>query len=325
MDKQWCDYVAAVLGLGQAIAVDGTPMTSAPYLGLVADLGHSSLESLRDAALRAGDYHLIYRPGSRGSPVGLCAGLLGLCVLEHPQTRHGGAILVEAQKFRPWFSAVVSHRSPDKPGMPDRSYRGPGGRALSMSRLASFDGLTLTSSHAAEVARRPSPCVKRPRNQAHTGVLSVGRRKSQSVGMTVQTARLGSMSSLSAAGPEDFQVVSVVPVLRMYDVAATIRINVDYLECSLDHQDGDGDRPVYLGVSRDGMEFHLSSHHDDGTPGTAVLVVVRNLDALHAELHKRGYPYFNPGISPGPGNGRQMQDIAPASNRIRFYEPAPAG
>jgi hypothetical protein len=66
------------------------------------------------------------------------------------------------------------------------------------------------------------------------------------------------------------------------------------------------------------------SHHDDGTPGTAMLVVVHNLDALHAELHKRGYPFFNPGISPGPGSGRQMQLMDPASNRIRFYEPVPA-
>ncbi len=131
------------------------------------------------------------------------------------------------------------------------------------------------------------------------------------------------MPSQSAAGPEDLQVLSVIPILRMYDVAAAIRFYVDYLGCSLDHQDGAGDRPVYLGVSRDGMEFHLSSHHDDGTPGTVVLVVVRNIDALHAELHKREYPFFNPGINPGPGNGREMQLIDPASNRIRFYEPAP--
>jgi len=111
------------------------------------------------------------------------------------------------------------------------------------------------------------------------------------------------------------------PILRMYDVAATIRFCIDYLGCSLDHQDGEGDRPVYLGASREGMELHLSSHHDDRTPGTAVLVVVRNLDALHAELHERGYPFFNPGIGPGPRNGRQMQLIGPASNRLRFYEP----
>jgi hypothetical protein len=118
MDKQWCDWVAAVLGLGQLIAVDGTLMTSAPYLGLVANLGHSSLESLRGAALSAGHYHLVYGPGSRGGPVRPGAGLLGLRGLEHPQTRHGGAILVERQKFRPW-PGVVSHPSPDKPGMPD--------------------------------------------------------------------------------------------------------------------------------------------------------------------------------------------------------------
>ncbi len=94
------------------------------------------------------------------------------------------------------------------------------------------------------------------------------------------------MSSPSPAVPDDFEVVSVVPVLRMYDVAATIRFYVEYLGCSLDWQDGEGDRPVYLQVSRDGMKLHLSSHHDDGTPGTAVLVEVRNITALHTELHK---------------------------------------
>jgi catechol 2,3-dioxygenase-like lactoylglutathione lyase family enzyme len=133
------------------------------------------------------------------------------------------------------------------------------------------------------------------------------------------------MSSPSTAAPHDIEVVSVVPILRMYDIAATIRFYVEYLGCSLDSQDGEGDRPVYLQVSRGGIRLHLSSHHDDGTPGTAVLVVVRNLDALHAELHQREYPFFNPGIGPGPGNGREMQLIDPASNRIRFYEPGPAG
>jgi catechol 2,3-dioxygenase-like lactoylglutathione lyase family enzyme len=128
-----------------------------------------------------------------------------------------------------------------------------------------------------------------------------------------------------ACPPEDIQVISVVPILRMHDVAATNRFYVDYLGCSLDWQDGDGDRPVYLQVLRAALRLHLSSHHDDGTPGTAVLVVVRNLDALHAELHQRGYPFLNPGIGPGPGHSRQMQLIDPASNRIRFYQPAPTG
>ena len=78
------------------------------------------------------------------------------------------------------------------------------------------------------------------------------------------------MSSPPTAGLKDLRVVSVIPILRMYDVAATIRFYIDYLGCSLDWQSGEGDRPVYLQVSRNGMKLHLSSHHDDGTPGTAV-------------------------------------------------------
>ena len=63
-----------------------------------------------------------------------------------------------------------------------------------------------------------------------------------------------------------------------------------------------------------------SSHHDDGTPGGAVLIEIRGVEALHAGLRESGYPYLNPGIEPGPGDGREMVLIDPASNRLRFYE-----
>jgi catechol 2,3-dioxygenase-like lactoylglutathione lyase family enzyme len=128
--------------------------------------------------------------------------------------------------------------------------------------------------------------------------------------------------STAPDAPAEFLVSSVVPILRMYDVAASIRFYVDYLGCTLDWQDGDGDRPVYLQVSRGALVLHLSSHHDDGTPGTAVLVTLRDVGALHAELRTRGYPYLNPGVEPGPAGGREMALIDPASNRLRFFEPA---
>jgi catechol 2,3-dioxygenase-like lactoylglutathione lyase family enzyme len=114
----------------------------------------------------------------------------------------------------------------------------------------------------------------------------------------------------------------IVPVLRMHDVAVATRFYVDYLGCSVDWQDGEGDRPVYLQVSRGALVLHLSSHHGDGTPGAAVLVELRGLDELHAELHGKGYPFLNPGIEDGPGAGRQMELIDPSSNRLRFYQRA---
>src|SRR4051794_10423394 len=79
----------------------------------------------------------------------------------------------------------------------------------------------------------------------------------------------------------------VVPVLRMSDVPATKRFYCDYLGCSVDWQEGDGDRPVYLQVSRDDLTLQLSSHHGDGTPGTAVIIYTEDLTSLHRELHER--------------------------------------
>jgi predicted enzyme related to lactoylglutathione lyase len=112
----------------------------------------------------------------------------------------------------------------------------------------------------------------------------------------------------------------VVPILRIFDVEAAKRFYLDYLGCTLDWQDGEGDRPVYMQVSRGPLVLHLSSNHDDGTPGSAVLIEIRGVDDLHAELHATGYPYIYPGIEPGPGGGREMQLIDPFSNRLRFYE-----
>lgn len=66
--------------------------------------------------------------------------------------------------------------------------------------------------------------------------------------------------------------------------------------------------------------LHLSSHSDDGTPGTAVLVETEDVLALHAELQESGYPFLNPGVGPGPGDGLEMLLIDPASNRLRFYQ-----
>jgi predicted enzyme related to lactoylglutathione lyase len=118
------------------------------------------------------------------------------------------------------------------------------------------------------------------------------------------------------------RLARAIPILRMYDVALTRRFYVDFLGCALDWQDGEGDGPVYMQMSRGELVLQLSSHHDDGTPGTAVLVELEDIESLHAELQASGYPFMNAGVGEGPGGGREMTVIDPASNRIRFYERA---
>jgi ribosomal-protein-alanine N-acetyltransferase len=111
----------------------------------------------------------------------------------------------------------------------------------------------------------------------------------------------------------------VVPILRMFDVGVTRRFYVDYLGCAVDWQDGEADRPIYLQVSRGDLVLHLSSHHDDGTPGTAVFIETRGVAALHEQLRTRRYPFLNPGLE-RVGHGIEMTLIDPASNRLRFFE-----
>ena len=111
----------------------------------------------------------------------------------------------------------------------------------------------------------------------------------------------------------------VVPILRMYDLRRTLDFYVGYLGCAVDWQDGDGEAPTYLQVSRGDLVLHLSSHHDDGTPGSAVLVETRGVADLHAELHATGYRHMLPGLEPH-GRGLEVTVIDPASNRLRFFE-----
>lgn len=113
--------------------------------------------------------------------------------------------------------------------------------------------------------------------------------------------------------------VPAVPILRMFDLAATERFYVSYLGCEVDWQDGDGTGPTYLQVSRGELVVHLSSHHDDGTPGTAIMIETSDLASLHAELHAQEYEFLLPGIEPHPA-GREMTLVDPSSNRLRFFE-----
>jgi extradiol dioxygenase family protein len=117
-------------------------------------------------------------------------------------------------------------------------------------------------------------------------------------------------------------IVQVVPTLRFFDVDQAKRFYVDYMGCTIDWSEGTSDGPMYMQVSRGALVLHLSSYHDDGTPGTVVLVEVEGLQVLHAELRSRGYAFMNPGMEPGPGSNTTMELIDPFSNRIRFFERA---
>lgn len=112
-----------------------------------------------------------------------------------------------------------------------------------------------------------------------------------------------------------------VPVLRIYDLAKAQEFYVGFLGMTVDwsHRFA-ADTPVYMQVSRGSLQFHLSEHHGDATPGASVLVRMTGIEEFNRELLDRNYPYARPGIEQAPWDSKVMEVTDPFGNRIRFSE-----
>ncbi len=119
----------------------------------------------------------------------------------------------------------------------------------------------------------------------------------------------------------DVSFTRVVPILRIFDVEKARAFYLDYLGFTLDweHRFSD-DAPLYMQASRGALVLHLSEHHGDGTPGSAVYIATAGVRDLHAELRGRNYGYLNPGIEVDE-IGTCMTLIDPFGNTLRFNEP----
>ena len=67
--------------------------------------------------------------------------------------------------------------------------------------------------------------------------------------------------------------------------------------------------------------LHLTEHHGDATPGSAVFVPMRGVDDFHAEVSARRYADLRPGVEDLPW-GRVMAVIDPFGNRLSFCQAA---
>ncbi len=116
-----------------------------------------------------------------------------------------------------------------------------------------------------------------------------------------------------------------VPILRSFDEAQARDFYLRYLgfEVVFEHRFSDG-MPLYMGVRRGACELHLSEHHGDATPGSAVRIEVPDVDGFHAEIEARGHPRLRPGIQDQSWGAREILLTDPFGNRIVFWQDAPA-
>ncbi len=87
------------------------------------------------------------------------------------------------------------------------------------------------------------------------------------------------------------------PILRIFDEAKAREFYVDFLGFTVDweHRFEPG-MPLYMQVSRGDCKLHLSEHHGDASPGSAIRIPVDELEDFHQSLLAKNYKYARPGL-----------------------------
>ncbi|KAL2784656.1 Glyoxalase/Bleomycin resistance protein/Dihydroxybiphenyl dioxygenase [Aspergillus keveii] len=115
---------------------------------------------------------------------------------------------------------------------------------------------------------------------------------------------------------------TVIPILRIFDIAKADEFYLDYLGFKIDWDHRfDNNTPLYRQISRGNLILHLSEHHGDGSPGVHVRIMMSGIAEYHRELSAKDYRYMRPGIEEGPAKGSQeMGVIDPFGTRITFCQ-----
>ena len=111
------------------------------------------------------------------------------------------------------------------------------------------------------------------------------------------------------------------PILRIFDEAKAREFYVDFLGFSVDWEHRFGDNfPLYLQVSRDKCVLHLSEHHGDSSPGSALRIETDDIDAMNRELQEKNYKFAKPDIEETLWETKEMRITDPFGNRLVFVE-----
>ncbi len=111
----------------------------------------------------------------------------------------------------------------------------------------------------------------------------------------------------------------VTPILRVFDESKTREFYIDFLGFSIDWEHRfEDDLPLYMQVSKDGCTLHLSEHHGDCCPGSAVRIEVEDIDTYQQELIEKKYTNARPGVQDQPWGSRDMSINDPFGNRLVF-------
>lgn len=125
---------------------------------------------------------------------------------------------------------------------------------------------------------------------------------------------------MSSSNEREITFEQPIPVLRMFDETKAREFYLGFLGFAVEFEHRfEPELPLYLGIRRGSLVLHLTEHHGDACPGSAVFIPVSNLEALCDELAAKRYGYGRPQIVQ-QGWGKELMVHDPFGNRLRFCE-----
>lgn len=110
-----------------------------------------------------------------------------------------------------------------------------------------------------------------------------------------------------------------IPILRIFDEEKARAFYFGFLEFKSDWEHRfEPDMPLYMQISNGDCILHLSEHHGDCSPGSAIRIEVENAKQLQKHLLAKAYKFARPGYS---DEWNEVCVTDPFGNRLHFYTP----
>jgi catechol 2,3-dioxygenase-like lactoylglutathione lyase family enzyme len=159
-------------------------------------------------------------------------------------------------------------------------------------------------------------------SRLRTRLASSGTQISHSQALELVAAQLGYLDwNTCAAATHSVPAPVTIPILRTFPGDQARRFYVEFLGFSVDweHRFEEG-MPLYQQLSLGGCVLHLSEHHGDATPGSAVRIEIPDVVSLQRRLVESPIYPLRIGLDSEPwGDDLTIPD--PFGNRITFHTP----
>ncbi len=117
------------------------------------------------------------------------------------------------------------------------------------------------------------------------------------------------------------KLLESIPVLRIFDEAKAREFYIDFLGFNIDWEHRyEDDFPIYMQISKQNCHLHLTEHHGDASPGSALIFDMQGLKAYQQALLDKQYKYARPGCENTEWNTLEMTITDPFGNTLTFSE-----